>query len=44
MGDAFLSVSSCEIARPQLADTMLPAKRMRMLERMSKEISVRTAV
>jgi hypothetical protein len=44
MGDAFLSVSSCELARPQLADTMLPAKRMRILERMSKEASVRTAV
>jgi hypothetical protein len=43
MGDAFLSVSSCEVARPQ-AETALPGKRMRMLERMVKESSVRTAV
>src|ERR1700722_9401297 len=44
MGDAFLSVSSCEVARPQMADVALPGKRMRMLERMVKESSVRTAV
>jgi hypothetical protein len=44
MGDAFLSVSSCEIPRPQLADTSLPGKRMRLLERVVKESSVRTAV
>jgi hypothetical protein len=44
MGDAFLSVSTCEIARPQLADSPLPGKRMRLLERMVKESSVRTAV
>ena len=44
MGDAFLSVSSCEVARPQMADAPLPGKRMRMLERMVKESSVRTAV
>jgi hypothetical protein len=44
MGDAFLSVSSCEVARPQMADSPLPGKRMRMLERMVKESAVRTAV
>jgi hypothetical protein len=44
MGDAFLSVSSCEVPRPQLADVPLPGKRMRLLERMVKESSVRTAV
>jgi hypothetical protein len=44
MGDAFLSLSSCEVIRPQIADAALPAKRMRLLERMVKETSVRTAV
>jgi hypothetical protein len=44
MGDAFLSVSSCEVARPQMTEATLPAKRMRLLERMVKETSVRTAV
>jgi len=44
MGDAFLSVSTCEIARPHLAEFTLPAKRMRELERMVKESPVRTAV
>jgi hypothetical protein len=44
MGDAFLSVSSCEVARPQMAEATLPAKRMRLMERMVKETSVRTAV
>jgi hypothetical protein len=44
MGDAFLSVSSCEVARPLIADAMIPGKRLRMLERMVKENSVRTAV
>ena len=44
MGDAFLSVSTCEVARPHLADSPLPGKRIRMLERMVKENSVRTAV
>jgi hypothetical protein len=44
MGDAFLSASSCEIPRPQIADAGLPGKRMRMLERMMKDSSVRTAV
>jgi len=44
MGDAFLSVSSCEVTRPQMTEATLPAKRMRMLERMVKETSVRTVV
>jgi hypothetical protein len=44
MGDAFLSVTSCEIPRPQLAETSLPGKRMRLLERMVKETPVRTVV
>jgi hypothetical protein len=44
MGDAFLSVSSCEVAWRQMTEATLPAKRMRLLERMVKETSVRTAV
>ena len=44
MGDAFLSVSNSEVPRPQMAEAMLPAKRMRLLERMVKENSVRSVV
>jgi hypothetical protein len=44
MGDAFLSVSSCEVPRPQMAEVVLPGKRMRLLERMMKESSVRSVV
>jgi hypothetical protein len=44
MGDALLSVNSCEVARPHISEAMLPAKRMRILERMVKDNSVRTAV
>jgi hypothetical protein len=42
MGDAFLSVS--EVVRPQITDAALPSKRMRLVERIVKESSVRTAV
>jgi hypothetical protein len=44
MGDAFLSVSTCEVTRPQMTEVVLPGKRMRILERMVKDSSVRTAV
>ena len=44
MGNAFLSVSTCEVARPQIAAFALPGKRMRELERTVKDTSVRTAV
>ena len=44
MGDAFLSVSTCEVTRPQVSEVALAGKRMRLLERMTKENSVRTAV
>lgn len=44
MGEAFLSVSTCEIVRPQIAEFPLPGKRIRELERTVKESSVRTAV
>jgi hypothetical protein len=44
MGDAFLSVSTCEMTRSQVAEFPFPGKRLRELERMVKESSVRTAV
>ena len=44
MGDAFLSVSTCDVSRPQVTDVSLAGKRMRLLERMTKESSARTAV
>ena len=44
MGNALLSVRSCDVVRPQMGDSPLPGKRMRILERMVKESSVRTAV
>src|SRR5579859_5225267 len=44
MGDAFLSVSTCDVSRPQATEVSLSSKRMRLLERMTKENSVRTAV
>ena len=44
MGEAFLSVSACEISRPQMAEFPFPGKRLRELERMMKESPVRTAV
>jgi hypothetical protein len=44
MGETFLSVSTCEMPRPQMAEFSLPGKRMRELERMVKESPVRTAV
>ncbi|HLZ43516.1 MAG TPA: hypothetical protein VKQ11_21295 [Candidatus Sulfotelmatobacter sp.] len=43
MGAELLSVSGCEIALP-LADPSLPSKRMRLVQRLVKESSVRTAV
>ena len=44
MGDAFLSVSTCEVLRPRMTETALPAKRMRLLERIVKESSARSVV
>ena len=43
MGAELLSVSGCEIA-PALAEPSLPSKRMRLVQRLMKESSVRTAV
>lgn len=44
MGTELLSVSGCETVHPHLAESSLPSKRMRLVERMVKESSVRTAV
>jgi len=43
MGAELLSVSGCEMPRPQLSDS-LSNKRMRLVDRMMKDTSVRTAV
>jgi hypothetical protein len=44
MGSELLSVSGCEVAQPQMSEASLASKRMRLMERMMKETSVRTAV
>ncbi|HET7891673.1 MAG TPA: hypothetical protein VFL34_09110 [Candidatus Sulfotelmatobacter sp.] len=44
MGDAFLSMGSCDIVRPQMADSALSGKRMRLVERVVKDTSVRSVV
>ena len=44
MGSELLSVRGCEVAQPRMTDSQLPTKRMRLVERMMKENSVRTAV
>ncbi|HKU28733.1 MAG TPA: hypothetical protein VJQ54_24900 [Candidatus Sulfotelmatobacter sp.] len=44
MGAELLSVSGCEAARQNLPDPALANKRMRLVERMMKDTSVRTAV
>ena len=44
MGTELLSVSGCEVMHPHLAETSLPSKRIRLVERTMKESSVRTAV
>jgi|SRR5579863_8257165 hypothetical protein len=44
MGAELLSVSGCEHVQARESDPVLPAKRMRLMERMIKETSVRTAM
>lgn len=44
MGSELLSVCGCETVHPHMAESALPNKRMRMLDRMMKEAPVRTAV
>lgn len=44
MGTELLSVSGCTVPQRDLADSSLSNKRMRLVERMMKDTSVRTAV
>ena len=44
MGTELLTVSGCEPVASHISDAALPAKRMRLMERMMKETSVRTAM
>ncbi len=44
METELLSVSGCQVSQPQLPDSAVPNKRMRFVERMMKDTSVRTAV
>jgi len=44
MGTELLTVSGTESVQPHIADAALPAKRMRLMERMMKDASVRTAM
>ena len=44
MGAELLSVSGTEMRQAQLSDSALSNKRMRLMERMMKDTSVRTAV
>jgi len=44
MGAELLSVSGCTVPERNLADSGLSNKRMRLVERMMKDTSVRTAV
>ena len=44
MGAELLSVSGCEPVQPRMAETVLPSKRMRLMERTIKENSVRIGI
>lgn len=44
MGTELLSVSGCQVNASQLSESTLANKRMRLVERMMKDTSVRTAV
>ena len=44
MGSELLAVSGCEPTQPRIAESMIPSKRMRLMERTLKENSVRTAI
>lgn len=44
MGGAFLSIGSCDIVRPQMVESTLSGKRMRLVERVVKETSARSVV
>jgi len=44
MGTELLTVSGCEPVQPRMAETVLPSKRMRLMERTIKENSVRIGI
>jgi len=44
MGSELLSVSGSNPVHPSLTESLLPSRRMRLVERMMKETSIRTAV
>lgn len=44
MATEMLTVSGCQTVQPLMTDSALPNKRMRLIERVMKETSVRTAV
>jgi hypothetical protein len=44
MGSELVSVSGFQILPPPIAESAIPTKRMRMIERMMKETAVRTTV
>ena len=44
MGDAFVSLGPCDIVRPQMTEPSFSGKRMRLVERIVKENSVRNVV
>jgi len=44
MGTELLTVSGCEPVQPRMAETVLPSKRMRLMERTIKENSVRVGM
>ena len=44
MGDAFVSMGPCDTVRPQMAEPSFSGKRMRLVERIVKENSVRNVV
>jgi hypothetical protein len=44
MSSEMLAVSGCNPVEPRMTDSVLPTKRMRLMERTLKENSVRTAI
>jgi hypothetical protein len=44
MGSELLAVSGCNSVQPHVPETLIPTKRMRLMERTLKENSVRTAI
>jgi len=44
MSTELLAVSGCDPVQPRITEPVIPSKRMRLMERILKENSVRTAV